>query len=284
MIYISTRAILLLDGCPSTEQKFLRFSKTAKFVIIILTMSVSIKDLTITLVSGANGGIGLATATRLAKEHGHHVIVGSRNADAGAKVASELQAEGYAASSVQLDLDSDASIFAAAKSIELKFGRLDVLINNAGILIDHIPGQTSRDMFTKTFSTNVIGTACLTEAMLHLLRKSTLPRIVFVSSRMGSLKVSTDATTPWYPMDYKAYDSSKAAISMLAINYNRILSDVGGRVNLACPGLVATNLSSFVKAYGGPPYLGAQRIVELATMDKNGPTETFSDKDGEISW
>lgn len=242
------------------------------------------KNLTITLISGANGGLGLATATRLSKEHGHHVIVGSRNADAGDKVAEALQAEGYEASSVQLDLNSDTSILAAAKSIQEKFGRLDVLINNAGILIDSIPEQTTRGLFTKTFDTNVIGTACLTEAMLPLLRKSTLPRIVFVSSRMGSLKVSTDDSTPFYNADYKAYDASKAAVNMLAINYNRILSDVGGRVNTACPGLVATNLSPFVKKYGSEPYLGAQRVVELATVDKNGPTATFSDRNEEIPW
>lgn len=247
-------------------------------------MDASTKDLTITLISGANQGLGLATATRLAKEHGHHVIVGSRNADAGAKVAASLQAEGYEASSVQLELGSDDSILAAAKSIKEKFGRLDVLINNAGILIDSIPGQTTRDLFTKTFNTNVIGTACLTDAMLPLLHKSTLPRIVFVSSRMGSLNVSTDGTTPWYNIDYKAYDASKAAINILAINYNRILNDVGGRVNVVCPGLVATNLSPFVKEYGSAPYIGAQRVVELATVDKNGPTATFSDRDGKIPW
>lgn len=91
---------------------------------------------TITLISGANQGIGLATATRLAKEYGHHVIIGSRNADAGAKVAASIQAEGHAASSVQLDLSSDNSIAAAAKAIEQRHGRLDVLINNAGVLLD----------------------------------------------------------------------------------------------------------------------------------------------------
>ncbi len=239
---------------------------------------------TITLISGANQGIGLAVATRLAKEHGHHVIIGSRNAEAGAKAAKKLQEEGCTAESVQLDLDSDQSIAAAAKTIETKLGRLDILINNAGILIDRKnPGQTTRELFTQTMATNVIGTACLTEAMLPLLRKSTHPRVVFVSSRMGSLHQATVRDTPFFAIDYKAYDASKAATNLLALNYAQILEDVGGCVNAACPSLVSTNLTGYTE-YGISTYEGAQRIVELATMGKDAPTATFSDKDGEIAW
>lgn len=238
----------------------------------------------ITLISGANQGIGLAVATRLAKEHGHHVIIGSRDAKLGPQVATSLQAEGYAASSVQLDLTSDASITAAFEAIDKQFGRLDVLINNAGILLDtKIPEQSQRDLFTQTFTTNVAGTACLTEALLPLLRKSTQPRVVFVSSRMGSLAQATIRDTPFFAIDYKAYDASKAAVNMLALNYARILEDVGARVNAVCPGLVSSNLTNYIQ-YGTSTYEGAQRIVELATVDQDGPTATFSDKNGEIAW
>ena len=238
---------------------------------------------TITLISGANQGIGLATATKLAKDHGHHVIVGSRDAEAGVKVAASLKAEGHAASSVQLDLSSDSSIAAAVKTIEEKFGRLDILINSAGILMDQRPGHTTRDLFTQTMTTNVVGTACLTEALLPLLRKSEHPRVVFVSSRMGSLAQATIRDTPFFAIDYKAYDASKAAMNMLALNYSRILEDVGARVNVVCPGLVSTNLTGYTP-YGTTTDLGAKRIVELANVDKNGPTATFSDRDGEIAW
>ena len=239
---------------------------------------------TVTLITGANQGIGLATATRLAQDYGYQVIVGSRDAHAGAKVAASLQAEGHAASSIQLDLNSESSIAAAAKTIEEDFGRLDVLINNAGILLDRKgPSQSSHDLFTQTFTTNVVGTACLTEALLPLLRKSALPRVVFVSSRMGSLAQATVRDTPFFAIDYKAYDASKAAVNMLALNYARILEEVGARVNVACPGLVSTNLTGYT-SYGAPPDVGAQRIVELAALDMNGPTATFSDKHGEIAW
>ncbi|KAH6653115.1 hypothetical protein BKA67DRAFT_625079 [Truncatella angustata] len=241
-------------------------------------------DFNYTLISGANQGLGLAIATRLAKEHGHHVIIGSRNAEAGAKIAATFQADGLSASSVQLDLSSDDSIAEAAAIIQKQFGRLDVLVNNAGILLDRSePKPETRDLYAKTFNTNVFGTACLTEAILPLLRKSILPRVVFVSSIMGSLAQAKVRDTPFYDIDYRAYDASKAALNMMALNYARILDGFGGRVNIVCPGLVATNLGPGVE-YGQPPYIGAQRIVELAALDKGGPTATFSNRDGDLAW
>ncbi|KAF2137751.1 uncharacterized protein K452DRAFT_278109 [Aplosporella prunicola CBS 121167] len=236
-------------------------------------------DKTVALVSGANQGIGLAVATRLAKEYGYHVIIGSRNPEAGAKAAASL-----GGSSVQLDLNSEESVVAAVKKIGETFGRLDVLVNNAGILIDgFIPGQSTRELFTQTFSTNVTGTACLTEALLPLLRNSSLPRVVFVSSRMGSLAEGTNRDMPFFNWDFKAYDSSKAAVNMIALNYARLLEDVCGLVNVACPGLVSTKLNNH-NPDGAPPEIGAQRIVELATLGKGGPTATFSDREGPIPW
>ncbi|CAI6336077.1 unnamed protein product [Periconia digitata] len=239
---------------------------------------------TITLVTGANQGIGLSTAIILAKQHNHHVIIASRNADAGEKVAASIRNDGASASSLQLDLTSDGSIEAAAKTIEQNHGRLDVLINNAGVLLDgKNPNQSTRDLFTETINTNVIGTAVLTDALLPLLRKSSQPRVVFLSSRMGSLHQATVTDTPFYAVDYKAYDASKAAVNMLALNYARILDDVGAKVNAVCPQLVKTNLTGYVE-YGITTDQGAERVVELATLDQDGPTRTFSDRDGSIAW
>lgn len=236
----------------------------------------------VALISGANAGIGLAVATALAKDHGYHVIIGSRNAAAGEQAAATLAAAGASASSVQLDISSDESIAGAASRIEREFGALDVLINNAGVLLDW-NGLSTRELFNQTFITNVVGTVCLTEACLPLLRKSVVPRLVFVSSRMGSLAVATDKSTPFYSIDYKAYDSSKAALNMLALNYARILEGDGALVNAVCPGLVKTKLTGF-HSMGSSTELGAQRIVELATAVKGGPTATFSDRDGGIPW
>ncbi|MCJ1280242.1 hypothetical protein MMC21_008069 [Puttea exsequens] len=245
---------------------------------------------TVALISGANSGIGLAVATQLTKDHGYHVIVGSRKVAAGEKIVAALVADGYSASSVQLDISSDESITGATSWIEREFGVLDVLINNAGILLDRSPedmkghkGLSIRELFDQTFGTNIIGAACLTEACLPLLRKSEAPRVVFVSSRMGSLSEATNKSTPFYSMDYKAYDSSKAALNMLALNYARILDDNGAMVNAVCPGLVKTKLTNN-HPWGSSTEVGAQRIVELATASKGGPTANFFDRDGSIPW
>ncbi|GAB7344351.1 hypothetical protein MBLNU457_2213t1 [Dothideomycetes sp. NU457] len=240
---------------------------------------------TIVLISGGNTGIGLAAATQLAKDYGYHVIVGSRNAEAGSKAAADILAQGYAASSVQLDLDSDDSISAAVAVIEKDFGVLDVLINNAGVLLDQMrdPPLPTRELFRQSFATNVTGAACLTEACLPLLRKSDFARLVFVSSRMGSLAETLNKDTMYYSTDYKAYDASKAAMNMLALNYVRILDGTGALVNVACPGLVQTKLTGFTQ-YGQTADVGATRLVQLATAKRGGSNGTFSDREGVIAW
>lgn len=249
----------------------------------LINMSPS-TDKTIALVTGANQGIGKCVATALATKHNYHVIIGSRGDAAGAELAASLRSSGHSASHVQLDLTSRPSVEAAVKAIEADFGRLDVLVNNAGVLFD-FNQMDPWELFERTFQTNVIGTAMLTESLLPLLRKATQgpPRVVFVSSKMGTFAESLDKSSRWYPIDIKAYDSSKAAVNLLMINYARILSDVGGKVNSACPGLVNTRLSGSPDD-GDTPEVGATRIVELATLDSNGPTATFSNRLGDIDW
>lgn len=236
-----------------------------------------------------NTQIGEATAKILARDHGFHVLIGSRNLEAGEKVATSITSQGYSASAIQLDITSDASVTAAVGKIEQDHGVLDVLINNAGILIDYVPGVTeaskdltTREIFTRTMMTNVVGTACLTDACVPLLRKADHPRVIFVSSIMGSIKEATVKTNMWYPIDYKAYDTSKAGVNMLAVQYARILEDAGASVNAVCPGLVRSALTRY--EMGDPPEVGAKRIVELAIAEKGGPTGTFSNIHGPIAW
>ncbi|KAF6787887.1 short chain dehydrogenase family [Colletotrichum sojae] len=236
----------------------------------------------VALVTGGNTGIGEGVVRQLAKFPDFHVIVGSRNLEAGTLVADSLNKEGYSVSAVQLDITSDDSINKATEHIAEVYGKLDVLVNNAAVALDHV-ASSPRDLFSRTFETNVIGTAVLTEAVLPLLQKSDHPRIVFVSSQMGSLTLSNDETMFYHHNDYKAYDASKAAVNMLAINYARILKPIGGVSNAVCPGLVKTRLNGYMEG-GVPVEVGAQRIVELATAAPGGPSATFSNREGIIAW
>jgi NAD(P)-dependent dehydrogenase (short-subunit alcohol dehydrogenase family) len=170
-------------------------------------MSQNATKATIALITGANQGIGRAVAMHLAKNHDFTVIIGSRNLSTGQVVADELQAEGCNATALQLDLMSDASITAAVTTIADKFGRLDMLVNNAGVLLDEggnvfkaLPKLPTRELFEQTFGTNVIGTACLTEALLPLLRKATRRLAHASSSCQGGWEHSAlRPTTPCRP-------------------------------------------------------------------------------------
>ncbi|KAF2151444.1 NAD(P)-binding protein [Myriangium duriaei CBS 260.36] len=242
----------------------------------------------IALVTGGNTGIGLAVATSLATDHGYHVIIASRNPSAGQEAAATLTSAGHSASSIQLDVTSDASISAAVAQISADFGKLDVLINNAGILLDLAPEEhrpaTTRELWRSTFDTNVFGAAVLTEACAPLLLKASPgARVVFVSSAMGSIKWSLEKEQFWYSMDCKSYDSSKAAMNMLASQWDRELGGKGVMVNAVCPGLVQTKATGFHPA-GTTTDVGAKRIVEVATAGKGAASGTFSNRDGEIPW
>ncbi|PTD06498.1 hypothetical protein HYE67_001764 [Fusarium culmorum] len=199
------------------------------------------------LVTGSTQGIGLAVAKELATKHNYHVLLGVRNTKAGEQIASDLRNDGYKVDVVELDLTSAESINNAVAHIEQNYGYLDVLINNAGVLLDWDKDLTTWDIYHKTFTTNVIGTGCLTKGLLPLLRqaKTNPPRIIFVTSVMGSLEKATDESLFYYNIDYKVYDASKAAVNMLMFNFAREMDDVGGKVNSVCPGLVKTGLSGY---------------------------------------
>ena len=201
----------------------------------------------------------------------------------GNSVVKEICDGGHSASLIELDLKSAASIGAAISSIEQKFGYLDVLVNNAGIQLDTDPKCTKWDLYNNTFATNVIGPAVLTEGLLPLLRKAKAspPRIVFVSTIMGSFHYTQDPTVPWHSIDYKAYDSSKAAVNMLMLNFARVMEETGAKVNCVCPGLVKTKLTRFME-HGTSPEVGAEQVVEMATIGIDGPTATWTNKAGVV--
>lgn len=242
----------------------------------------------IALVTGANKGIGLATAGRLARECGH-VIVAARKSDAGAAAADRLSREGGSVSSLVVDVTDPASVAAAAAAVSERFGHLDVLVNNAGIL----PEATNPDatevldlaMFQRTYATNVLGPVAVVEAFLPLLRKSPAGRIVNVSSAMGSLAHQTDPSSPWHAMVVPAYQSSKAALNAITVVLSKVLADTEIKVTSVCPGWVKTDLApGNLEQAPVTPEEAAEIVARAATLGAADPTGTFIDAHGPVAW
>jgi NAD(P)-dependent dehydrogenase (short-subunit alcohol dehydrogenase family) len=236
----------------------------------------------VALVTGANKGIGLAIAKSLSsKTHGFHVLLGSRDIELGNTAASSLQELGHSVEAIALDVSTDASIKAAVDFVGSKFGKLDVLINNAGISSDNDNSLSLRDRFETTFNVNVFGAAILTEAFVPLLSKSSSPRIVFVSSNLGSLTLKADLDSGMSGIMVPIYRSSKAAMNMLMLHYAGLYKAKGWKVNACHPGFTATDLTG---GRGASVEEAARNAVRLAVSDKDGETGTFSETRGILPW
>lgn len=234
------------------------------------------------LVSGANKGIGFEIARGLARL-GHHILLGCRELRRGEAAATTIRAEGGTADAVALDVSDDGSIAAAAELISARFARLDVLVNNAGVSLDRrMAGSPLRDIMRETFEVNVFGLACLTEAMAALLARSTRPRIVNVSSSLGSLAVNSDPTHQFAAFKMPGYNSSKAAVNMLTVIYAARLREHGIKVNAADPGRCATDLNAHAGERTAAQ--GAAIAIRLATLDDDGPTGGCFDESGPVPW
>jgi NAD(P)-dependent dehydrogenase (short-subunit alcohol dehydrogenase family) len=234
----------------------------------------------IALVTGANKGIGLEIARQLAKA-GVTVIIGSRDAGRGATAVADFAAQGLAATFLRLDVTEETSITAAAVAIEASHGRLDVLVNNAGIFdfADASPGNASISAVRRVLETNFIGALAVTQAMLPLLRKSAAGRIVNLSSSLGSLRVNSDPSSSYFEQRYIGYNASKAALNMLTIQLTEELRDTGIVVNSVSPGFVKTDLTGYGVM---TPEEGARLPVQHAL----GGTDNgrFLEPDGYTPW
>jgi NAD(P)-dependent dehydrogenase (short-subunit alcohol dehydrogenase family) len=228
--------------------------------------------MTVTLITGANKGLGYETARQLITR-GHTVYIGARSAERGEATASELGGR-----FVQLDVTDDASVETALGVIGQAEGHLDVLVNNAGI-------STSADIdgpeALKVFDTNVIGVIRVTQAALALLAKSENPVVVNVSSALGSFWAVTNPERRQFHFPSVIYGSSKAAVSMLTVQYAKAMPEI--KFNAVEPGFTATDLTPFSGA-GQPVEKGAEVIVRMATIGKDGPTGTFQEGDSELAW
>jgi NAD(P)-dependent dehydrogenase (short-subunit alcohol dehydrogenase family) len=231
------------------------------------------------LVTGANKGIGLAIAQGLGAL-GFTVAVGARDDVRRAEAVERLRAGGADAFGVALDVTSDDSVAAAAATIERTTGRLDVLVNNAGIAgrTDggaQDPTTLDLDVVRTVLETNVFGVVRVTNAMLPLLRRAASPRIVNMSTNMGSLTLQTGPVLA-------AYAPSKSMLNSITAQYARRFADTNIIVNAACPGYVATDFTGF--AGSRTPEQGAAVALRLATLPDDGPRGGFFDDDGVVPW
>ncbi len=232
-------------------------------------------DRTITVITGANKSLGYETARRLIAA-GHTVYIGARDTARGQAAADTLGAR-----FVRLDVTDDASVDDAAAEILRTEGRVDVLINNAGISGAGAPPEdVTADGMRGVFETNVFGIVRVTHAFLPLLRSSDRPAIVNVSSGLGSFGVVSDPTRFESGLTNVVYSSSKAAVSMLTVQYAKAFPGI--RINAADPGYTATDFNG----HSGPQTVeeGTDAIVRLATMGPDGPTGTFMERDGPLAW
>lgn len=237
----------------------------------------------IALVSGANKGIGKEAARQLGKL-GFKVFIGSRNLDRGKEAAAELKAAGIDAETVQLDVTDEKSIKAAIDSIGKQHGKLDVLVNNAGILADRNTdfASTNPTDVQKTMQTNFFGPLHLLLASLPLLEKSASPRVVNVSSSLGSLEKMSNPASGFSDFLYIGYSSSKAALNMMTVVAAASLKNKKFKVNSICPGYVATDIND--NQGFRTVEQGAAIITKMATLDDNGPTGGYFNDEGAVPW
>jgi NAD(P)-dependent dehydrogenase (short-subunit alcohol dehydrogenase family) len=228
--------------------------------------------MTVTLVTGANKGLGYETARQLI-ERGHTVYIGARSVERGEAAATELGGQ-----FVQLEVTDEASVKTAFSAIASREGHLDVLVNNAGISTTaDVNGQVALEVF----DTNAIGVIRVTQAALPLLERSENPVVVNVSSALGSFWAVTNPERRQFHFPSIIYGSSKAAVSMLTVQYAKALPEI--KFNAVEPGFTATELTPFSGA-GQSVEKGAEVIVRMATIGKDGPTGTFQEGDGELGW
>ena len=239
-------------------------------------------DTKIALVTGANKGIGLEIARQLGHA-GLTVLVGARDTKRGAQAAQTLRDEGLDARPLHLDVTHPESIEAAAQTIERDWGKLDVLVNNAGIAVEAASAsQTSMAALRETFETNFFGAFAIAHALLPLLCKAEAARIVNMSSDLSSLTLSADPNWEFSRVNAFAYSASKTALNALTMSLARELRDTKIKVNSVTPGYTATDLNP----HQGTRTIeqGAREPIRLALLDENGPTAGFFDECATLPW
>jgi NAD(P)-dependent dehydrogenase (short-subunit alcohol dehydrogenase family) len=237
----------------------------------------------VALVTGANKGIGEAVAAGLARR-GLRVAVGARNASRGRAAVARLRDEGLDTYFLALDVVDDASVTAAVHAIERDCGRLDVVVNNAAVKLERAPSPPSQcalDTVRRTFETNVFGALRVILATLPLLRRSPSPRIVNVSSGLGSLGLATTDGSRYQAKPLLSYNVSKAALNSVTVQFANELRGTNFKINAVDPGYTNTDMTGDGTR---TPAEAATVVIDLATLGAEGPTGHFFDEHGELPW
>ncbi len=243
------------------------------------------QDKKVALVTGANRGIGYETAKQLGQEGVTILAAARKQADAEATVA-KLKAEGVDAYPVKLDVTNEADREAAAKYIDDTFGKLDILINNAGVAsatgFTVTISQTSDEDMLNVFQTNLFSVVALTRTLLPLLKKAPAARIVNLSSILGSLTLHATPGSPIEGFKNFSYDASKSALNAYTIHLAYELRDTPIKVNSAHPGWVKTEMGTDAAPMEIPD--GAKTSVALALLGPDGPNGRFIHLGEELPW
>jgi NAD(P)-dependent dehydrogenase (short-subunit alcohol dehydrogenase family) len=231
------------------------------------------------LITGANKSIGFETARQLLQQ-GYYVYLGSRDINKGEEAVNRLWAEGLKhVETIEIDVDQIESIRTARETLGRRIKVLDVLINNAGIggNMQETPLETDISVFKQVFETNFFGVIEVTQAFVDLLRQSPEPRIVNVTSGLGSLTLQNDPSWNHYVVKPACYVPSKAALNAYTIVLAYTLRDTPFKVNAVDPGYTATDFNN----HTGPGTVpdAAARVVKAATFGPEGPTGQFFSDD-----
>ena len=235
------------------------------------------------LITGANKSIGYETARRLGAL-GYRIWLGSRDAARGDAAAKTLRAGGSDIRIIAIEVSDDGSVTAAAERVRAEDGKLDVLINNAGIAgeLGLQPSEQSIDSVKTVYETNVYGPIRVTQAFLPLLKAAGDANIVNVSSGLGSLTKLSDPTQTFSNYNLLAYDTSKTALNGITVAFAKELRGTGIRVNSCDPGYTATDFNQH-RGHRSVEQ-AAEIIVKLATLGPDGPTSGFFNDDGVVPW
>jgi NAD(P)-dependent dehydrogenase (short-subunit alcohol dehydrogenase family) len=235
------------------------------------------------LVTGANRGIGHEIARQLA-EAGHEVWLGCRDEKRGEEAAAKLRALGLKAHVLPLDVTDDASVAEAAKSLAAQTGKLDVLVNNAGVAqgFDNAPADEPIANVKDVYEVNVFGPIRVTQAFIPLLKAASGAQVVMISSELGSITALLDPASEFYGANSLGYNSSKTALNAATISFAKALEPFGIKVNAVDPGFTATDMNGHV---GYRSVAQAAEIpLALATGGMNGISAGFLNHNGRLGW